>query len=482
MQKWMYAIPTLLLISPMPVQAKEHYDVYSYDRWSEPVPSQAGYTAVRAVTGEDLGIGAFSEPSDLFMDEGGRLWIADTGNDRIVRTDAGLQTADVLDSFCMPDGSETHLSAPEGIYVSKETGLIYIADSGNSRVLICDDAQVQIILTKPDSVLFSQDLNFQPQKVLADKAGNVYVVLSNITTGAAMFSPEGEFMGYYGANAVQSTPKIAMKRFRSLLSTEEMRSSQSRTVPSGITNLDADAEGFLYTCSASVSQTQDTVKKVNPAGDNLFTSLHTVWGDQQPVYDITTRRQYQPMISDIDIAEDGSINCLDRTTGRVFQYNKEGELLFIFGSLSEQLGGFREVTALESFGTQVYVADDRKHSVTIFEETDFGALVHEATACNTAGNDDDALELWYAALQYDGNYRPAFLGISAGLLIQGDYREAMRYAKLADSSYYYDRAFSCYRREWMKIHGGEMLAAVLVLIVAGFLLHLYRTHRKERTT
>ena len=31
--------------------AKEPYDVYNYDRWGEPIPSQAGYTAERAVSG-----------------------------------------------------------------------------------------------------------------------------------------------------------------------------------------------------------------------------------------------------------------------------------------------------------------------------------------------------------------------------------------------------------------------------------------------
>ena len=44
--------------------------------------------------------------------------------------------------------------------------------------------------------LFIGDGMSVPQRVLADKAGNVYIVLGNITTGAAMFSPDGVFTGF----------------------------------------------------------------------------------------------------------------------------------------------------------------------------------------------------------------------------------------------------------------------------------------------
>lgn len=190
--------------------AEEHYDVYNYDRWEEAIPSQAGYMAVRAVSGKDLGIGDFSEPSDLFRDAHDRFYIVDTKNNRIVVTNSDVdEVLQVMETFTMPDGSVTTLKAPEGVYVSPETELIYIADYSNSRVLITDwDGNVQSEITKPDSELFSQELTFLPQKVLADKAGNVYVVLGNITTGAAMFNADGEFQGYYGANTVEATSQV----------------------------------------------------------------------------------------------------------------------------------------------------------------------------------------------------------------------------------------------------------------------------------
>lgn len=448
--------------------AEEHYDVYNYDRWEEAIPSQAGYMATRSVSGKDLGIGDFSEPSDLFRDSHDRFYIVDTKNNRIVVTNSAVDEVEkVMDKFTMPDGSTTTLKTPEGIYVSPETELIYIADYSNSRVLITDyDCNVQMEITKPDSELFSQELTFLPQRVLADKAGNVYIVLGNITTGAAMFSPEGEFKGYYGANTVEATSQVISNYFWKLISTEEMRSRQARTVPTGITSFDLDDEGFIYTCTQSTSQKKDTVKKLNPAGNNLFGSLDTSWGDIQSMWDSNTSKNYQSMICDIDIADDGNINCLDLTTGRVFQYDKEGNLLFIFGSNSDQLGGFTQVAALESYGNEVLVLDNRKNTVTIFEETDFGATVHEATVLYNGGYYEEALDPWFKVLQYDGNYRRAFLGISAAYLVQGNYEGSMKYAKLADSPYRYNRAFECYRQEWLSKHA-VLVTVVLILLIAG---------------
>lgn len=468
------------LLTALPAAAEEHYDVYNYDRWDEAIPSQAGYMAVRSVSGDDLGIGALAAPSDIFRDTHDRLFIVDTGNDRIVVTDTALrEVVTVMEDFTMPDGSVTHLKAPEGIFVSPETDLIYIADYSHSRVLVCDfDGNVTLEVTKPESELFPAEMTFLPQRVIADKAGNIYIVLGNITTGAAMFGSDGAFKGYYGANTVEATSQVVANYFWKLISTEEMRSRQARTVPTGITSFDIDDEGFIYTCTQSTSQKQDIVKKLNPAGTNLFADLYTEWGDIQAVWDANTSRSYQSMICDIDIADDGSINCLDFTTGRVFQYDKEGDLLFIFGSTSEQLGGFTEPAAVESCGTQVLVLDSRKNTVTVFEETDFGAIVHEATSLYNAGYYEEALEPWFRALQYDGNYLRAYLGISSAMLVKGDYKASMKYAKLADSPYRYNRAFECYRQEWLSEHMTAVVIAVILLIAAFTALRIWLRRRK----
>ena len=84
------SVLTLTAAIGMPAVSAEHYNVYNYDCWGEATPSQAGYAAQRAVSGLDLGCGAFNTPSDLFRDWDDRFYSAESVNTRIVFTDCGF--------------------------------------------------------------------------------------------------------------------------------------------------------------------------------------------------------------------------------------------------------------------------------------------------------------------------------------------------------------------------------------------------------
>jgi len=474
----------LASLTPASVSADEPYDVYNYDRFGEAIPSQAGYIADRAVSGNDLGIGHFNSPNDIFRDYNDIFFIADSGNNRIVAVNSDFTEAvKVYDEFTMPDGSKTFLNNPMSVFVSKENGMIYIADSDNARVLVCNrDAGVVREITKPASEVFDQKKTFLPQKVIADKAGNVYVVLGNITTGAAMFNSSGEFMGFYGANRVEPTAEIVKNYFMNLFTSEEKKARKSRNVPTGITSFDIDGD-FIFTCTSSITQGTDTVKKLNAAGDNIFSDMELLFGDFTPVYDTNHNKKMQAQICDIDISDDGNINCLDFTTGRVFQYDEDCNLLFIMGTIAKQLGGFDQVSALESMGSNIYVLDMQKNTVTIFVETSFGKIVHEAASLFNAGYYEEALQPWYEVLKRDGNYRRAYIGVASALLNAGDYEGAMKYAKLADMSSIYNKAFEGYRRDFLKDNFTSIvIAAVLfaaVFIVLRKIINKRRAERKE---
>lgn len=436
--------------------------------------------AQRAVSGLDLGCGAFNTPSDLFRDWEDRFYIADSGNNRIVVTDSGFSKATrIYDKLKTADG-ETTLKDPEGIYVSRETQCMYIADTGNSRLLVCDlDGNVQLELTRPDSTLYENE-TFKPQKVVVDKAGNIYMVLNNITNGSAMFNSDGEFQGYFGANSVDATAEVVANYFWNMIATDEMRANSSRNVAAGITSFDIDDEGFIYTVTQSSSSEADRVKKVNPAGYNLFSVLEATFGDLNSVYDSTANENYTTQMVDIDIDDMGRINCLDLETGRVFQYDEDGSLLFILGTTADQLGGFSmKVSAVETMGKNIYVSDAMKNTVTIFTETEFGGIVHNAVALYNAGYYAEALEPWREVLKRDGNYQMAYIGISSALYNEGNYKEAMKYAKLAQSRNLYDKAFEGYRSEWLNQNFTWIILVVVVLIAAAVFFH-FRNKKKKK--
>lgn len=460
------------------VSAEEHYNVYNYDRWTEATPSQAGYEAIRAVSGSDLGCGEMDVIQDIFRDSENQFYVVDSGNGRIVVVDETFTKAvKEYSEFKDEDGGTLTLSVPEGIFVSEDTGYMYIADTGNSRLLVTDmDGNIVKNITRPDSTLYENE-TFKPQKVVVDKAGNIYAVLNNITNGAAFFNSDGEFQGYYGANAVEATAEVVAGYFWNLIATDEMRANSSRNVAAGITNFDIDDEGFVFTVTQSSSSESDRVKKVNPSGVNLFSGLGVTFGDFASLYDATTNQTFSTKLVDIDVDDIGRLNCLDMETGRVFQYDEDGNLLFIMGTRSDQLGGFSlQPTAVETLGGNIYVTDGLKDTITIFEETDFGKIVHEAVGLYNDGYYEEALEPWYEVLRRDGNYRAAYIGISSALLNQGDYEGAMKYAELAESSVQYNKAFEGYRSEWLDSHFTLVAAVVVILIV---LYIVYRHYKKK---
>lgn len=453
--------------------ADEPYDVYNYNYLGEAVPSQAGYLAERAVSGLDLGTTALKSPSDLYKDADDNFYIVDSGNNRILKVNSAFdEILLIMDTFIMPDGSTTTLKNPKGVYVSPDTGLIYIADNENSRALVVDaNLKVQMEITKPTSTVYDQALTFLPQKILCDNAGNVYIVLNNTTKGAAMFDCDGEFIGYYGANAVAATAEVIANHFWNAIASEEEKKYRARSTPTAFDNFDIDVrKGFIYTSTSSGSTDTDIVKKVNPEGHNLFSYMSNfVWGDLFSTWYSGT--SYKTKIVDIDIGDDGSINCLDSTTGRVFQYDEEASLLFIMGTIGEQVGAFSAggVAAVETMGENcesVLVLDATKGTVTIFNQTVFGNIVHDATAKYNGGYYEEALEPWLEVLKRDGNYRRAYLGIASAYFNMGRYEDAMEYAKKADASGRYNRAFERWRSEFLKDNLTIILIALVVLIAA----------------
>lgn len=535
------------------VCAYEPYVTYNYDRWDEAIPSQSGYSAQRSVSGDMLGCGSFSEPSDIYRDADDWFYIADTGNNRIVivdtsfnytidqthpevsstisqlkfdeayleevkenyvsdmtsfsdsyiktyqkelRTAAGWSEADISSATKADIGIadltaeqyeafktavtssvvSTSFKGPKGVFVTgdcvDENGAlvadaekwVYVADADNSRVVKCDlEGNVDKVFYTPFNEVYGDGTTFWPQKILVDSAEFLYVVVTSTTSGAAVFDKDGKFTSFYGANRVDATAEVILNYFINSISTETARSRRTKSTAAGFTNFDIDDEGFIYTCTESISQDVDKVKKLNPAGYNIFNNTagnEYYFGDHESPY--YRNNTYATMLTDIDITDDKLICCLDLTKGRVFQYDTECRLLFVLGGDGDQLGTFTKVSSLETMGEDIYVLDSAKLSVTIFTETSFGELVHEATALYNGGYYEEALEPWLEVMKGDGNYLIAQIGLANAYLNRGDYELAMKYAEMAALSGLYNKAFEGWREEFLK----ENLSLILILIIA----------------
>ncbi|NBH01864.1 NHL repeat-containing protein, partial [Amycolatopsis sp. SID8362] len=78
-----------------------------------------------AIGGPGSGPGRFRAPSGIAVDARGRVWVADTGNDRVQAFTRGGDLVRVIAG---------RLKAPEGIAVDA-AGNVYVADTGNRRVV-----------------------------------------------------------------------------------------------------------------------------------------------------------------------------------------------------------------------------------------------------------------------------------------------------------------------------------------------------------
>ncbi len=483
--------------------ADEPYDGYNYDWWEDPVPSQNGYVVDRVVSGDDLGIGSLTEPADLFISDSEEIYIADTGykgtlnasmKGRIVITDKDfnlINTVEYLDFSDIEEWladkkeelrekqslynkiSDIYFDGPTGVFVDDD--VVYVADNANDRVVsftVEIDAngvgygKVIRVFTRPDEDVYDANTTFNPSKVLVDAAGNVYICIKSITKGAVVFSKDGEFNGYFGANRVEATADVLMNAFWKLIFTREQVKKMQRNVPVEITNFDIDSDNFIYTVTESKSVETDIIKKLNSAGTNIFINLGYAdnnFGDALQKY--YRGQTYSSQITDVDIGVNGTINLLDLKTGRVFQYDDECNLLFIFGGKGSQKGTFTTVNAVESLGTNVYVLDGRKASVTIFKQTEFGNLVHEAITLFNNGKYEEARGPWEEVLRRDSNYWLAYIGLGNAYLNEGDFETAMEYF-LYNSKSGYNDAFKGWRMDFIR-DNFTLIAVILVGLLVG---------------
>lgn len=470
------------------VSAVESYDPYSYDRWGDAVASQVGYTAEYFVDGQSInglaevieamdGFNAekaswqellgLKEPADMYVSADDLMYIADKGNNRILVTDLDFNLVNYMDTFHY-NGEELTLKKPEGVFVDQYTGYIYVCDTENSRVLKSDkDGNVDRIFEMPVSEIYSQDLTFNPKKVAVDKAGNVYIVVKSVTKGSVMYDINGEFLGFFGANRVEATSEIIANAFWNTISTESQRARSTKTTPVGFSNFDIDDDGFIYTVTESSDVKTDTVKKLNPKGQNILSAItadDVTFGDISPAYySIYTK---ESALTDIDIGPNGEMNILDFAHGRIFQYDKLANLMFVMGGTGEQLGTFRSATAIESHDNMLYVLDSRKNSITVFKRTAFGEIVTKATNLYNDGYYEESYEPWLTVIKYDGNYRRAYIGIGNALLNAEQYKDAMKYFKISISRVRYNRAYEGYRGQVLEKYFTPAILIIIIVCVA----------------
>lgn len=242
---------------------------------------------------------------------------------------------------------------------------------------------------------------------------------------------------------------------------------------------------------------KNTIRRLNPSGEDVLVKngLFDPTGDigviastknaNDPLKDtLQTYARTTGSVSDavkigaeglksnfVDIASRplGMYSVLDGTLGRIFTYDSDGNLLYVFGGLGNSVGTFVEPVAIDSLHEQIIVVDRRLNQLTIFRPTEYADLIHRALLLYSVGRYDESEAVWRQVLERNVNFTMAYRGIGKNLLRQGEIREAMRMFKLGADRKGYSDAFAVYRQEMITRYFGVGASLLLLVVLLAYL-------------
>lgn len=452
------------------------YASYTYDCDGNVVESGSVYSPMCVINGEGLNVGGFSGPADLF-ERDGYLYVLDSGNSRIVKTD--IRGSFAKEIIPAESGEEIDLTRATGIYVDAKKR-IFIADSGNNAVWVLNaDGAAEKKITKPDSEYFDKDIEFLPSRVIGDSVGNIYVQSTGIYEGLCIFDSEYQFTGFFGSEKVKTTSEILTSYFWKQFMTSEQKESMANYVPSEIYSMDISSEDFIYTITPGASlgtlpykQNSDSIRCLNPKGSDTLKSdaPHNVEAA------LDSDNLYLNFI-DVSYSESGYINLLDNKHGRIYQYDDNMRLITAFSGMGDFAGTFSNPCAIESTGEYILVLDAGKNNITVFEPTLIGTKIHNALSLYNSGNYQESLEPWLEVIEQNPNFQLAYIGIGNALFNEGNYKEAMSYYELAKDTEGYSNAYKEYRVIMMR---NNIVWIVLVIVLAVVAIKLFSYLKRKK--
>lgn len=480
----------VVLLSTLSVCASSPNEVpyESYTYWEnfsgstkKAVYSKPMYQPDFVIDAEYMSLEPFTKLTDVCADEEGNIYILDGGASKIFILDRDYKYLKTIESV-QKQNENLDFTGAMGIFVAD--GFIYISDTENARVIKTNfDGEYIAQFLVPESNLIPEGFEYRPMKTAIDSRGYLYILCDGSYYGAILYSPQNEFLGFYGSNNTKGGILQAIEIiFDKIFMTNAKLSQSESKLPFQITDLYMDSQNFVYTTTGRTEsqQTQSgQIRRFSPGGIMTKNTDSINFADVS-ISTIKGQTQSQDLLG-IALDDEDYIFALDSAYGRVFLYDKDYKLLSVFGSglgRGEQLGSFALPSAIETNGHDVLVCDSVNNNVTVFKITDYGMLVKNARKMTMNGDYEESKALWQEVLALDKNSQLAYNGLAKAFYVEGDYKQAMEYAKLGIDKETYGQAFKWVRRDYIKDNFVWLfLIAVAVLgSICGILIYL--TKRK----
>lgn len=447
-KKLLLSLTALLLIvgvtaSGLKVQADSPYKTYTIDGYSYVTETQTAYLPYETIT--KIGDEALIGPTDFTLTDEGYMYILDSGNGRVVVSD---MEANLVDTF-----GEGILVNPKGMYVTKDL-TCYVADR-DARSIFVFDRNGELIQTygKPDHPLYGSTQDFLPLKIVVNESGTMYIICESNNNGIVQISPVegGTFLGYFGTN---STSASLWRIIWRAIQTDAQRAKSQGNLPSTPDNMAIDEKGLIYTVTRG--EEYDTLKRLNIAGVNMIEC-----------------DAYEEVPAAVAVGNHDNV-FVASTNGYIYEYNNEGELLFVFGGSDDgqqRIGLSTKVEAIQiGADDKIYILDSDKAQIQVFEPTEFTDYLHEALYLFSKGRYTESKEPLNEVLRMNNLFDYANMAMGKALLQEENYEEALEYAKLAKDYDGYSDAFWEIRNEWLKRNLVTVIFVIIGLWLAKKLL------------
>ncbi|WP_054023609.1 YIP1 family protein [Bacillus sp. FJAT-28004] len=457
---------------------------YNYSYWEEAEPAPYPYLAEKHVDGSELGIGHFNVPQDLFVAKDHQIYIADTGNNRIVSLDENGKLIRTIDGFDNNGKKET-FNKPYGVFVDASQN-IYVADTYNNRIVkLSNDGTLIESFGAPESSILPEGFQYFPFKLYVDKFDRIYVIAQGAFEGIMELDASGGFKGYIGTNKVRFNPTdLLWKR----LSTKEQVGKMELFLPVEFSNLDVDDRGLIYAVS-SEANSNTPIKWFNPSGEDILRregyfppmgDISVIRLDPTKSVVLDPKNRGSSRFIDVVSDESGMYSGLDSTRNRIFTYDRDGNLLYQFGGIGTQANNFQKPVALSMLGERIAVLDNEMNRMTIFAPTRYGKLIRQAVKAHYAGKVDEAADSWNKVLQLNANFDIAYISMGKAFLKKNENKMAMNYFKNGNNRKYYSEAFKQYRKQYVWDHFGTIMTVLLSASALFVAIRIYWVKRKPK--
>ncbi len=468
----------ILSFSCLTVSAKEsipEYTSYTYNAEGEPIAAPESYSCTEKINLKELGV-TVEKVTDMDVDPVGNIYIIDSALGKIIKLSAENKLLTEKTQFSK---NET-LKTPNGISVGAD-GFIYVADTGNSRIVKLDkNLKLVDIFEQPPIEDAQFDYVYKPLYVEADAESRLYVIAESQTQGIMQFDKNGKFLGYYGATKV--TPSMVELFLRKFASQEQLE-GMMRFIPTEYRNMALDTDGFMY-CTVSTYSASEIrkaaegdssvtpIRRLNQSGQDILLRE----GPFAPVGDVDFNYVISDSVSGastlVDIAayKNNIYSVLDSRRGRVFTYNKQGDLLYIFGGRGNDKGYFISPVAMSYRKDSILVLDSDDSSVSVFSPTEYANLINTGIDQYTKGEYEKERETWNKVLKIFPHSTLALKELGKAYFNNKDYASALEYFKKAEDRTYYSKALEEYIRDTASRVMRYIFPIAVILIVAFYVI------------